>query len=68
MREVFDFILAVGVQDKPVRLMEDWLLFVQMARNQPVWLIEDPPCEALTPFLKEMVGRTGTEVEWSSLA
>ena len=33
MREVFDFILAVGAQDKPVRLMEDWLLFVQMARN-----------------------------------
>ncbi len=44
-------IIAIIAQSIPLRLIEEWSLNLQMAReNKPIRLMEDPPCEALTPF------------------
>ena len=57
MNNLFNFILAVAVQSKPLRLGEEWWLLVQMARRgKPVWLVEDPPRSGQAKLeIKEMI-------------
>ena len=41
---VIELIISIVGQSYPLRLWEEWLLLVQVARwGKPVWLEEDPP-------------------------